>query len=148
MRAGAGMLAMAMWLAFGCAQIHAQETQAEPTPVTPTPKQSSEPQNGTQTTGSPSKGQKTTTAPVVRRQVAHPNVGPTEPVNGPLTGPGAAAQAGTQPAGISEHGGADAGTIRKKHAQNIERNAVHGSDADDTARFEISFFFAGYELAN
>jgi nucleoside-diphosphate kinase len=43
---------------------------------------------------------------------------------------------------------ADAGTIRKKHAQNIERNAVHGSDADDTARFEISFFFAGYELAN
>lgn len=42
---------------------------------------------------------------------------------------------------------ADAGTIRKKHAENIERNAVHGSDADDTARFEISFFFAGYELA-
>ena len=33
------------------------------------------------------------------------------------------------------------------HAENIERNAVHGSDADDTARFEISFFFAGYELA-
>ena len=43
---------------------------------------------------------------------------------------------------------AEAGTIRKKHAANIERNAVHGSDADDTARFEISFFFAGYELAN
>jgi nucleoside-diphosphate kinase len=39
------------------------------------------------------------------------------------------------------------GTIRKKHAENIERNAVHGSDAEDTARFELSFFFAGYELA-
>lgn len=42
---------------------------------------------------------------------------------------------------------AEEGTIRKKHATNIERNAVHGSDADDTARFELSFFFAGYELA-
>jgi nucleoside-diphosphate kinase len=42
---------------------------------------------------------------------------------------------------------AEEGTIRKKHAENIERNAVHGSDAEDTARFELSFFFAGYELA-
>ena len=42
---------------------------------------------------------------------------------------------------------ADEGTIRKKHAESIERNAVHGSDAEDTARFELSFFFAGYELA-
>jgi nucleoside-diphosphate kinase len=39
------------------------------------------------------------------------------------------------------------GTIRKKYATNIERNAIHGSDADDTARFELSYFFAGYELA-
>ncbi len=39
------------------------------------------------------------------------------------------------------------GTIRKKWATNIERNAVHGSDAEDTARFELSYFFAGYELA-
>ena len=39
------------------------------------------------------------------------------------------------------------GTIRKKWASNIEKNAVHGSDADDTARFELSYFFAGYELA-
>ena len=38
-------------------------------------------------------------------------------------------------------------TIRKKWAQNIEHNAIHGSDADDTARFELSYFFAGYELA-
>ena len=42
---------------------------------------------------------------------------------------------------------AEEGTIRKKWAENIERNAVHGSDAEDTARFELSFFFAGYELA-
>ena len=26
-------------------------------------------------------------------------------------------------------------------------DAIHGSDADETARFELSFFFAGYELA-
>ena len=42
---------------------------------------------------------------------------------------------------------AEEGTIRKKWATNIEFNAIHGSDADDTARFELSFFFAGYELA-
>ncbi|PSH03850.1 MAG: nucleoside-diphosphate kinase [Acidobacteria bacterium] len=47
----------------------------------------------------------------------------------------------TNPANAAE------GTIRKKHAADIERNAVHGSDAEDTARFELSFFFAGYELA-
>ncbi|HXE90051.1 MAG TPA: nucleoside-diphosphate kinase [Terriglobales bacterium] len=39
------------------------------------------------------------------------------------------------------------GTIRKKWAANIEHNAIHGSDAEDTARFELSYFFAGYELA-
>lgn len=39
------------------------------------------------------------------------------------------------------------GTVRKKWATSIEHNALHGSDGDDTARFELSFFFAGYELA-
>ena len=39
------------------------------------------------------------------------------------------------------------GSIRKKWGTNIENNAIHGSDAEDTARFEISYFFAGYELA-
>jgi nucleoside-diphosphate kinase len=38
------------------------------------------------------------------------------------------------------------GTIRKKWADSIERNTIHGSDADETARFELSYFFAGYEL--
>ena len=49
--------------------------------------------------------------------------------------------------GATNPANAEEGTIRKKHAENIERNAVHGSDAEDTARFELSFFFPGYELA-
>src|SRR5271157_186530 len=49
--------------------------------------------------------------------------------------------------GATDPAKADAGTIRKKWAANIEKNAVHGSDAEDTARFELSYFFAGYELA-
>ncbi len=49
--------------------------------------------------------------------------------------------------GATNPANAEEGTIRKKHATSIERNAVHGSDAEDTARFELSFFFAGYELA-
>jgi nucleoside-diphosphate kinase len=39
------------------------------------------------------------------------------------------------------------GTIRHKYGTDIERNAVHGSDAADTARVEIGFFFTGSELA-
>ncbi|HEY1464694.1 MAG TPA: nucleoside-diphosphate kinase [Terriglobales bacterium] len=42
---------------------------------------------------------------------------------------------------------AEEGTIRKKWASSIEYNAIHGSDAEDTARFELSYFFSGYELA-
>jgi nucleoside-diphosphate kinase len=41
---------------------------------------------------------------------------------------------------------ADAGTIRKEFGQSIEQNAIHGSDSDDNARLEISFFFAESEL--
>jgi len=48
--------------------------------------------------------------------------------------------------GATNPANAEAGTIRKKHASSIEANAVHGSDADDTAKFELSYFFAGYEL--
>ncbi len=43
---------------------------------------------------------------------------------------------------------ADAGTIRKEFATNIERNAVHGSDAAETAKEEIAFFFSAAELAS
>jgi nucleoside-diphosphate kinase len=38
------------------------------------------------------------------------------------------------------------GTIRKRFASNIERNACHGSDAPETAAVEIPYFFTDYEL--
>ena len=41
---------------------------------------------------------------------------------------------------------AAAGTIRADFAENVERNAVHGSDGPDTARTEIAFFFSGDEI--
>ena len=46
----------------------------------------------------------------------------------------------TNPANAAE------GTIRKLFAQSIERNAVHGSDAPETAAVEIPFFFTSDEL--
>jgi nucleoside-diphosphate kinase len=49
--------------------------------------------------------------------------------------------------GATNPANAEEGTIRKKWATNIEHNAIHGSDADETARFELSYFFAGFELA-
>lgn len=38
------------------------------------------------------------------------------------------------------------GTLRKLYAADLEKNATHGSDAPDTAAFEISYFFSGLEL--
>ena len=49
--------------------------------------------------------------------------------------------------GATNPANAEEGTIRKRFAASIEENAVHGSDAEDTAAFEIGYFFAGYELA-
>jgi nucleoside-diphosphate kinase len=46
----------------------------------------------------------------------------------------------TNPANAAE------GTIRKRFAENIERNSVHGSDASETATVEIPFFFSTAEL--
>ena len=40
------------------------------------------------------------------------------------------------------------GTIRQKFGTDIEKNAVHGSDAPETAKYEIGFFFSGAELAS
>jgi len=48
--------------------------------------------------------------------------------------------------GATDPAQADAGTLRKEFAQSIERNATHGSDAPDTAAYEIGYFFAGIEL--
>ena len=50
--------------------------------------------------------------------------------------------------GATDPAKAEAGTIRKLVGTNIERNAVHGSDAPDTAKAEINFFFAGADLAS
>jgi nucleoside-diphosphate kinase len=41
---------------------------------------------------------------------------------------------------------ADPGTIRADFATSIQFNVVHGSDAPDTAKFEISYFFAETEI--
>ena len=48
--------------------------------------------------------------------------------------------------GATNPASAEEGTIRKKFAGSIEENAIHGSDAEDTAAFEIGYFFAGMEL--
>ena len=49
--------------------------------------------------------------------------------------------------GATDPAKAAAGTIRKDFAASIEANAIHGSDAADTAAFEIGYFFPGVELA-
>ena len=41
---------------------------------------------------------------------------------------------------------AEEGTIRKLFAESIEANSVHGSDSEENAKIEISFFFSGSEL--
>jgi nucleoside-diphosphate kinase len=41
---------------------------------------------------------------------------------------------------------AEEGTIRKKYATSIAANAVHGSDSDENALIEGSFFFSGLEV--
>jgi nucleoside-diphosphate kinase len=46
----------------------------------------------------------------------------------------------TNPANAAE------GTVRKRFAESIERNAIHGSDAPETAADEIPFFFTAADL--
>jgi nucleoside-diphosphate kinase len=48
--------------------------------------------------------------------------------------------------GATNPANAEEGTIRKKFAASIQENAIHGSDAEDSAAFEIGYWFAGYEL--
>jgi nucleoside-diphosphate kinase len=48
--------------------------------------------------------------------------------------------------GATDPAKAAAGTIRKDFAASIEANAIHGSDAPETAQFEIGYFFPGIEL--
>ena len=48
--------------------------------------------------------------------------------------------------GATDPAKAAAGTLRRELAENIERNVVHGSDAPETAAFEIGYFFRGMEI--
>ena len=47
--------------------------------------------------------------------------------------------------GATDPAKADEGTIRKLFASSVGENAVHGSDSDENARIEGSFFFSGLE---
>jgi nucleoside-diphosphate kinase len=49
--------------------------------------------------------------------------------------------------GATDPAKAEPGTLRKEFAESIERNATHGSDAPETAAYEIGYFFAGVDLA-
>lgn len=49
--------------------------------------------------------------------------------------------------GATDPAKAEAGTLRKEFGRSIENNATHGSDAPDTAAFELGYFFPGMELA-
>ena len=48
--------------------------------------------------------------------------------------------------GATDPAKADQGTLRKEFGQSIEKNATHGSDASETAAYEIGYFFPGMDL--
>ncbi|MEZ5316558.1 MAG: nucleoside-diphosphate kinase [Vicinamibacterales bacterium] len=62
-----------------------------------------------------------------------------------LEAPGAIAKWRTL-MGATDPAKADAGTLRKEFGASIENNATHGSDAPETAAFELGYFFRGMEL--
>jgi nucleoside-diphosphate kinase len=49
--------------------------------------------------------------------------------------------------GATDPAKAEPGTLRKEFGASIEYNATHGSDAPETAAFELSYFFRGMELS-
>jgi len=49
--------------------------------------------------------------------------------------------------GATDPAKADAGTLRKDFGTSIEHNATHGSDAPETAAYELGYFFPGIELS-
>ena len=49
--------------------------------------------------------------------------------------------------GATDPAKADANTLRKEFGKSIENNATHGSDAPDTAAFELGYFFPGIDLS-
>ncbi|MDX2190738.1 MAG: nucleoside-diphosphate kinase [Bacteroidota bacterium] len=48
--------------------------------------------------------------------------------------------------GATNPANADPGTIRKLYARSLESNAIHGSDSDENAKIEASFFFSAFEM--
>lgn len=50
--------------------------------------------------------------------------------------------------GATDYRKADPGTIRADYASSIEQNIVHGSDAPETAQYEIAYFFNALEIVN
>jgi nucleoside-diphosphate kinase len=48
--------------------------------------------------------------------------------------------------GATDPAKAEAGTLRQEFGTSIENNATHGSDAPETAAFELGYFFRGMEL--
>ena len=62
-----------------------------------------------------------------------------------LEAPGAIAKWRTL-MGATNPANAEAGTLRKEFGASIDNNATHGSDAPDTAAFELGYFFRGLEL--
>jgi len=48
--------------------------------------------------------------------------------------------------GATNPANAEAGTIRNLYAKSIEANAIHGSDSDENARIEASYFFSALEI--
>ena len=48
--------------------------------------------------------------------------------------------------GATDPAKAEPGTLRKEFGASIENNATHGSDAPDTAAFELGYFFRGMEV--
>lgn len=57
-----------------------------------------------------------------------------------------AVQANRDLMGATNPANAAEGTIRKIHAESIERNSVHGSDSEENAKTEIAFFFKPEEI--
>ena len=49
--------------------------------------------------------------------------------------------------GATDPAKADANTLRKDFGASIENNATHGSDAPDTAAYELGYFFPGMEFS-
>ncbi len=48
--------------------------------------------------------------------------------------------------GATDYKEAEEGTIRREFATDIEKNVVHGSDSEETADFEINYFFSALEI--